>query len=117
MLFYPINILGTEYKIFKHKRNQDNRLSNKDGFCDHHAKEIVVLECKDDENDIDSMRNLQDYENKILRHEIIHAFLYESGLDINSHDIDQWARDEEMVDWMAIQFPKMNKIFTELDIL
>lgn len=71
----------------------------------------------ENKDDIDQMRNLQDYEKKILRHEIIHAFLYESGLDINSHDIDQWARDEEMVDWMAIQFPKMYKIFAELDIL
>lgn len=112
-----INILGTDYKVFKYTKVRDKRLSKADGFCDHHAKEIVVLECKDDENNIDLMRNLQDYENKVLRHEIIHAFLYESGLDINSHDIDQWARDEEMVDWMAIQFPKMNKIFIELGIL
>ena len=117
MLFYSINILGTEYRIFKRKKDKDNRLSNKDGFCDHHAKEIVVLKCEENKDDIDQMRNLQDYEKKILRHEIIHAFLYESGLDINPHDIDQWARDEEMVDWMAIQFPKMYKIFAELDIL
>ena len=65
----------------------------------------LLLNLEENKDDIDQMRNLQDYEKKILRHEIIHAFLYESGLDINSHDIDQWARDEEMVDWMAIQFP------------
>ena len=112
-----LNILGTDYKVFKNKREKDKRLSNKDGYCDHHTKEIVVLKCEDDENDIDSMRNLQDYENKILRHEIIHAFLYESGLDINSHDIDQWARDEEMIDWFAIQFPKIYKVFAEQKIL
>lgn len=112
-----MNVLGTEYKIFKHKRNQDNRLSNKDGFCDVYAKEIVVLECEEDKDDIDQMHNLQFYEKKILRHEIIHAFLYESGLDINSHDLEQWARDEEMVDWIAIQFPKMHKVFAELNIL
>lgn len=117
MFMNVINVLGTEYKLFKLKKDEDKRLSNKDGFCDLCAKEIVVLKCEDDENDIDSMRNLQDYENKVLRHEIIHAFLYESGLDINSHDIEQWACDEELVDWIAIQFPKMVKIFIELDIL
>lgn len=112
-----INVLGTDYKVFKYTKARDKRLSKADGFCDHHAKEIVILDHSEYENEDDAMHNLQDYENKVLRHEIIHAFLYESGLDINSHDIDQWARDEEMVDWMAIQFPKMNKIFIELGIL
>lgn len=112
-----INVLGTDYRIFKHRQEENKRLSNKDGFCDPYAKEIVVLKCEDNKDDIDSARNLKFYENKILRHEIIHAFLYESGLDINSHDIEQWARDEEIVDWIAIQFSKIAKIFQELDIL
>lgn len=112
-----INVLGTDYRIFKHRQEENKCLSNKDGFCDPYAKEIVVLKCEGNKDDIDSARNLKFYENKILRHEIIHAFLYESGLDINSHDIEQWARDEEIVDWIAIQFPKITKIFQELDIL
>jgi len=57
------------------------------------------------------------YQNKIARHEIVHAFLYESGLDCNSLKQYNWAENEEMVDWFAIQGPKIFKIYKELDIL
>ena len=48
-----------------------------------------------------------------MRHELIHAFLFESGLAENSN----WARNEEMVDWIARQFPKMAKTFQEVKVL
>lgn len=55
---------------------------------------------------------------RILRHEIIHAFFNESGLQDDSSNIDcGWAVNEEMVDWIAIQFPKMVKAFEEADCL
>lgn len=53
--------------------------------------------------------DLEYFERKVLRHEIIHAFLHESGL----HDL---AMDEQIVDWLAIQFPKINQMFEELEI-
>ena len=46
---------------------------------------------------------------KVLRHEIIHAFLNESGLRENS----EWAYNEEMIDWLAIMIPKINKCFED----
>lgn len=115
--FAKVKILGTKYNIYKSDKEKDKRLSNCDGFCDFYQKEIVIQRQEDNPDDIESMRNLKFYEKKILRHEIVHAFLFESGLDINSNDISQWARNEEMVDWIAIQFPKMEKIFKKLDIL
>ena len=55
---------------------------------------------------------------KKLRHEIVHAFLFESGLSSNTHGIyGAWAENEEMVDWIAIQSPKIFKVFQELEIL
>lgn len=59
------------------------------------------------------VENLQEFEKKVLRHEVIHAFLGESGLRNNSY----WAENEEMVDWLAIQAPKIFKTFQELGIL
>lgn len=112
-----INILGTEYTVFKYNKDDDNRLSNKDGFCDFYAKEIVVSKQEDDINDIDRCRNLIEYEKKCLRHEIIHAFFYESGLAHNSNTIDTWAKNEEMVDWIAIQFPKILEVFKKANCL
>ena len=49
----------------------------------------------------------------MLRHEIVHAFLYESGLDVSS----EWARNEEIVDWIALQTPKLQKAFEEAGCL
>jgi len=51
---------------------------------------------------------------QVLRHEIIHAFLYESGLYGSSLSSDRWALNEEMVDWLAIQFPKILKAFEDV---
>ena len=59
------------------------------------------------------VENVEELEKKVLRHEIIHAYLGESGLRSSS----EWAENEEMVDWFAIQFPKILKTFSELCIL
>lgn len=53
-----------------------------------------------------------------LRHEIMHAFLNESGLSDSSNRFDgAWAKNEEMVDWLAIQSPKIFSTFKKMNIL
>ena len=61
-----------------------------------------------------SIGDLNSYTKKVLRHEIIHAFLYESGLWNNSGDVEAWAQSEEMTDWFSIQFPKILRAFQEV---
>lgn len=94
-----INILGTDYTVKTQTEATDKYLIGRDGYCDKTTKEIVIDEFK--ETDI-TVKNLKCYSKTVLRHEIIHAFLTESGLDSES-----WAKNEEMVDWIALQFPKM----------
>ena len=62
---------------------------------------------------------IEKYYPQVLRHEIIHAFLNESGLQWNSGIITNrgWAKNEEMVDFFAIQFPKIQRVFEELKII
>lgn len=48
----------------------------------------------------------------MIRHELVHAFLFESGLSVNS-----WADNEEIVDWIAIQFPKLQAGFNAVNAL
>jgi hypothetical protein len=43
--------------------------------------------------------------------------MYESGLAENSNDIDQWAENEEIIDWIAIQHKKLHKAFEEAGAL
>ena len=42
------------------------------------------------------------------------SFLFESGLDQNSNLCESWAINEEMVDWMAIQMPKIMNIYDSI---
>lgn len=105
-----INILGTNYKIEKRKESEDPILRNADGYSDWTEKLIVVGIFEENDR---SLKNLKEYERKVLRHEIIHAFLDQSGLACNS----DWARNEEMVDFFAIQFPKMMEAMKSVEVL
>lgn len=112
------NILGTEYNIFFVNRSEDDLLKKLDGYCDHTTKKIVICNMfndKDKENY--TITNFHCLIKKTIRHEIIHAFLFESGLAYNSNDIESWAMNEEMVDWIAYQFPKIYEVFKKLDCL
>lgn len=102
-----IKILGTKWKILRKEEKDDIRLREKSGYCDHSTKRIVIRTYdRDPENDLE---DLEVCYKKVLRHEIVHAFFYESGLAENSFDVSKWARNEEMVDWYAIQGPKIYK--------
>lgn len=105
-----INVLGTEIKIVFRDEKNDPQLDELGGYFDSSENLIVV---KIPEADKNSLGNLENWQKKTLRHEIIHSFLYESGLDWSAAPVDCWATNEEMVDWMAIQMPKIMKIFRE----
>ena len=103
-----INVLGTEYVVeFKELNDEDI-----DGFCDNTQKLIVIR--SDNENKVGDFKYLQ---KKQLRHEIIHAFMSESGLQCNWQHIEQFRHDETTIDWFAIQSPKIFRVFAELKLL
>ena len=47
----------------------------------------------------------------------MYDYLYESGLAECSSSVDNWATNEEMVDWIARQFPKMKRTMEALNCL
>lgn len=106
-----VNILGTEYEISEKNRTEDEVLNNADGYCDKTTKEIIV--CKDMDG---NLKDMEWFKKKVLRHEIIHAFLYESGLQEN-FEHPNYGHDETYVDWIAIQFPKIQKVFMDVGCL
>ena len=81
-------------------------LKDADGYADFTIKKIVVKKLIQDG---ESYEDLELWQRKTLRLEIVHAFLYESGLWQNS--FKDWARNEEMTDWIALQFEKMLDVF------
>ena len=113
-----VHVLGVEYSIFHRTEDEDKGLLKCNGYCDHSAKFIVVVKYKPSEDGEIDMQNFDFLNRKTLRHEIIHAFFYESGLWNNTHEIrDCWAQDEQLTDWIAIQSPKMFAAFQEADCI
>ena len=113
-----VNILGTKYTIKRVNWGQDEFMERMQfgGYCDGGTKTIVILNLKsapDWKDETDEVIKRQ--ERETIRHEVVHAFLNESGLGYNTFSASQaWAKNEEMVDWFAIQFPKIYKAFKEL---
>lgn len=112
-----VNILGTEYEIIKRKYDEDEAFDRRSiaGYCDYYTKRIVVCDMNTykgwEHEDEDSKAQCS---KETIRHEIIHAFLSESGLQDSAFAYDgAWAKNEEMVDWLAVQTPKMYKAFVE----
>lgn len=105
-----VNVLGVMYTIKEANKVDDPALEECDGYCDDTVKMCVI----DTMNATDALskKNMTAYKQKVIRHELIHAFLFESGLAENS-----WASNEEIVDWIAAQFPKMLVAFEAADVI
>ena len=109
-----INVMGTDIRVEFRKSADDKNLSHADGYFDHSTGLIVVLIPEPDDNTVE---DLERYQKRVLRHELMHAFLHESGLSINSAGVDAWASNEEMVDRFAIQSPKIFRVFQKEGLL
>lgn len=106
-----VNVLGTEYSIIEADAKEKPILKDAVGFCDSSVKEIYIDKGITNSSE-DSKADLYLVQRKVLRHEIIHAFFSESGLEEQS----DYAENEELVDWLAIQYPKINAAFKSLGI-
>ena len=104
-----VNVLGTKYTIKESNKVMDQTLENCDGYCDASIKVIVIDSFKEFTG---SKKDLESYKKQVIRHELVHAFLFESGLDGCS-----WAKDEEIVDWIACQFPKLQNAFAQCNAI
>ena len=90
-----VNILGTDYEIVVKKYSDDEAFERRsiDGYCDHEPVETA-----------------KEAQKQTLRHEIVHAFFSESGLSDSGFSFEgAWCKNEELVDWIAWQGPKIHK--------
>lgn len=113
-----INVLGTEYEFITGADPEDKDMVGYDGACFYNRKQIKIVDFSKKSGWKDEPKESIEMKFKeVARHEIVHAFLKESGLAVSSLNAEAWAENEEMVDWIALQFPKMYQVFKELDIL
>lgn len=110
-----VYILNTRYEIFYRHRKDDVELEDADGYVDFYNKKIVI--CTLDDWDNSTLLAIAERIKESLRHEIVHAFLFESGLSACSEYTEHWAKNEEMVDWIAIQGPKIHEAWKKAGAL
>ena len=104
-----VDVLGTAYTIEHRKAIDDPKLINAGGYCDHSIA-LIVIDAESHEDDPDVIHDMDVWKRKALRHELVHAFLFESGL----HD---YSNDETLVDWIAAQMPKLADAMAALGCL
>lgn len=110
-----INILGTDYDFIESSADKEHRLARADGFHEFMDKVIgIEKNLLTDSGEYPNIEELRKrYRNQVLCHEIIHGYMYESGLS-NFFT----SKDEEfVVEWLVIQFPKMLKTFQEHGVI
>ena len=107
-----INVLGTEYTIEHKFSTEDDCLVDCDGYFDKTSKKIVV--CQKEKNC--NLDNFRVHQKKVLRHEIVHAFMYESGLAEN-WEHKGFGQEETVVDWFAIQGLKIYNAWKQADCI
>lgn len=87
-----ITILGTTYILNFVEEIKNENGQELSGEIDYIQKKIKISKkCP--------------FKETTIRHELIHAFLFESGLHGND-----WSDNENMVDWFANQLPKLQLV-------
>lgn len=111
-----VNVLGTPYAILFKKKSEEKLFEDSaDGYCDRTTKEIVIIE-PDGDPDPGQVSDFEYHQKQVIRHEIVHAFHMESGLQA-SFDVRDEGFPEVIVDWIAIQGPKIYEAWKEADAL
>lgn len=116
-----VSVLGAVYTITVKKYDEDEVFARRsiDGYCDSFTRQIVVCDMstyKGWEHELPE--TVEAAQKETLRHEIVHAFFNESGLADSSCAVEgAWAKNEEMVDWIALQGPKLYAAWQEAGCL
>lgn len=100
-----VNVLGSDWTIEHRTEGADHGLEGNDGYTDRSTRTVVLRKHRPDEGlETGVLQDMVDNDRNTRRHELTHAFLFESGLD-------DYANDETLVSWLAHQFPKMMRAF------
>lgn len=112
-----ITILGSKWTI--KYLDEDPLFENAQGYTIGPTREIVIENIKFNSDDpmVFDLNAQNINQKRVLRHEIIHAYLEECGLAENSSETEAWATNEEMIDWFARIGPKIFETYKELNIL
>lgn len=113
-----VKILGTTWEIIF--RDKDISFKENYGYTNEISKQIVIQKISTIADSSSLAYNEDEHklnQERVVRHEIIHAYLFECGLAESASQPDSWALNEEMVDWFARLGPKIYKTWEELNCI
>lgn len=99
-----VNILGTRYIVADDSSKVEK---GNVGQCENYNKAIYVKDKDDIFGDAASQTEKDEAFKEVIRHELVHAFFNEAGLD-------KYRDDELLVQWLAKQFPKMTDVMRKV---
>lgn len=102
-----VSVLGVEYVIKMADDLESKEGTELAGLAKLYSKEILLSNSIAENYDGVELEN---YTKNTLRHELIHAFLHESGRA-------DWCFDEDMVEYLAMMIPKMAKAMMDTKCL
>jgi hypothetical protein len=114
-----VSILGSEWLVCLVDRTSDSRFDklNADGFCDYTTKSIYVANYPGQGKPGSEDYSIGDGRVQIkhcIAHEIVHAFMFESGLAADWEHPSNFGQDETVIDWIAWQSPKIIEALKEV---
>ena len=116
-----VNVLGQDYEIVVKKYDEDEAFERNQicGYQDGFLKQIVICDLSTYKGwEHEPKECIEIAQKQTLRHEIIHAFFYESGLsDSSNPTVCGWAKNEEMVDWFALKRKKIYRAWKEAEAI
>jgi predicted Fe-S protein YdhL (DUF1289 family) len=110
MTLFEINVFGQPYTVRIGKRNEmPSCMKDKSGYTDRSIHEIGIWEIRNSTQHND-MQDLASKMKETLRHEIVHAALFESGL-LDNRNYDH----EEIADWLSIKAHALHEIMADAE--
>lgn len=104
-----VPVLGEQWVlqiVSKEKEPRFERL-NCDGFCDWTTRQMIVRSFNKDDDF--SVRDPRASMLHSIKHELVHAFMFASGLAADWEHKSEFGQEETVVDWIAWQMEKMAK--------
>ena len=99
---FVVNVLGVPYKVYigtaeDYPILKDNSSS---GLCDFSIKAIWVVDTQLDKPEVGDLQNKKYLTDITLRHELMHAYFHESG-------IEGYSENENLVNYLAMSLEKI----------
>lgn len=103
-----VSILGAVWTVRSATETEEPRLEGVNGFTDWTTRTICL-----EKNTQGNIGSIKTYMNQVIRHEVVHAFMYESGLG-DSFEHKDYGQEETIVDWFAFQMGNILNVVMDI---